>query len=505
MRLIFPLIAILAAAALAACSVVLGPLNHDEGWYLLAGINSAGGMMPYRDYLFTQGPVMAAVYAAFSFLWAPFGVLGGRVFTLTLAAASLALWCSAAKRLAGRDAAILTFLLLALNPVYSYFTVIPKTYALSGLFIAAAFRALVSERRFRIEGAAVALALAAGTRLSLGILLAVVGLWLLCKKGPWLRFGIAGIIALAVIYAPFFLICPEQFIYSQTYHTARDGGGLFSWIVLRGGFVSRLLQGYFTIPVVLAAGLLVGRGKICVNPFIIAVSFFAVSALHFLTPFPYDDYQTPVMPLAAVFAAAFAARRIGTEKGEGPGKDAGKIITRSVLVLSLCFLISSPMLMNWMTVRQDRFWFEMKQKPDLLVLRETAASLRDAADGDAAVLLTQDAYLAVEARMSVPRGLEMGPFSLFPDLSDEDARKFNVHNLNTLRETIETTDAQFAALSGYAFAIACPSTSMTDPAQTAPLFAAISNRYDRIASVADFGQCHTTLTVWEKASQSQTE
>ncbi|MCL1910418.1 MAG: hypothetical protein FWG05_05740, partial [Kiritimatiellaeota bacterium] len=479
------LIAVFAALALAACSVVLGSLNHDEGWYLLAGINTFRGMLPYRDYMFTQGPVMAAVYAVFAPLWSPFGALGGRVFTLTLSAVSLAMWCAVAKRLGGRGAALTVFLLLALNPVYSYFTVIPKTYALSGLFIAAAFNELTSDKRFRFESAAVLLALAAGTRLSLGILLAVVGLWLLLQNAKmrkcenektqnseipqlaWLRFGVAGVIALAVIYAPFFIVCREQFIFSQTYHAARTSGGFFSWVVLRGGFVSRILQGYFPILVTLIFAFFSNNGnngKSNSDKFhffhclknetaLVAVSFVAVSALHFLTPFPYDDYQTPVMPLAAVFAAVVLC------KANDRSKDLSYLAA-----LCLCFLVSSPMLMNWMMIRQDRFWFDMKKKPDIFVLRETAKLIRNAAgEGESVMsgknpLLTQDAYLAVEARMSVPRGLEMGPFSFFPELSDEEALKHNVHNANTLREMILTTDAQFAAFSGYAFAISCPTT-----------------------------------------------
>jgi len=485
-------------------------------------------MMPYRDYMFTQGPVMAVVYAIFSPLWSPFGVLGGRVFTLTLAAISLALWCGVAKRIGGNRAAFIVFPLLALNPVWSYFTVIPKTYALSGLFIASAFYDLTSQRRFRFESAAVALALAAGTRLSLGILLPVVGFWLLVSAIPqfrnsaipkfaWLRFGTAGLLALAAIYVPIIIFCPGQFVYSQTYHAAREGGGLVSWAVLRGGFVSRILQGYFVVFALPVLGVCqqlkklknskeAESPKINFNIFnclknifaspvaLIAVSFLVVTAVHFLTPFPYDDYQTPVMPLAAVFVAVLCARQSSALNLQP---------SAFVLILCLGFFLSSPMLMNWVTIRQDRFWLDMKEKPDIFVLRETGALLRAAAAeaGESVtrpkLLLTQDAYLAVEARMRVPRGLEMGPFSFFPDLSDEDAAKYNVHNANTFADMVYSTDAQFAAFSGYAFAISCPTTAKTTPEQVRPVIEAVVERYELVDSVAEFGQGHTTLTIWE--------
>ena len=52
------LLAWAAAAALAAVNVWFGPLNQDEGWYLLAAQNVSRGMTPYRDFLYTQGPVL---------------------------------------------------------------------------------------------------------------------------------------------------------------------------------------------------------------------------------------------------------------------------------------------------------------------------------------------------------------------------------------------------------------------------------------------------------------
>ena len=482
------------ALALAACGIVLGPLNQDEGWYLLAALNVADGALPYRDFLYTQGPVMPYFYAAFAWLWAPFGMLGGRVFTSALGLASVALWCGAAKRLRGNSAApSIVFLLLACNPAFSYFTAIPKTYALASFFISIAFYALAGKARLRIETAALALALAAGTRLSLGILLAIAGLWLIlnARRAPrlaWLRFGIAGALALFVIYAPFLALCHEQFVFSQTYHTARAGGGLASWIALRGGFVSRLLQGYFLV--FAAAALGIAGFRRFPKTILPAAAFLAASALHLFAPFPYDDYQTPAMPLAAVCAAVWISSI--------PGLAWNAKTKLAAAALALAFAASSPMLMDWMLIRQDRFWFEMKTKPDILVLRETGAKIKQhlKEKTGAPLLFTQDAYLAVEAGARVPRGLEMGPFSIFPDLSDTDARKYNVHNLSTLRAEIETTEAPAAALSGYAFAMSCPSTEKLLPEQSSPLFEAISNRFDRAFSVAEFGQRHTRLDVF---------
>lgn len=495
-------ISILAGLALAATNVVLGPLNQDEGWYLLAGLNTASGMMPYRDYFFTQGPVLPYVYGWLSPLWAPAGVLGGRVLTALMGLASAGFCAGIAYRFAPpehrRFAALLAWLMTAVCPIFSYFTAIPKTYALSGVFIAAGFFVLSGRRPWRFELCGVLLALAAGTRLSLGILLAVVGFGLLSafrREGyrfAWLRFGLAGGTTLLLLFAPFVVLATDGLLFSQHYHAARGDTSLLNWLVLRAGFVSRLLQGYFTLTV---SFLLVGatgfRGirRLPLTAWIVAGGFLAVSAVHIIAPFPYDDYQTPVMPLAAALGGVLLAGAWGVpSERESYG-------VYAAVVCALLFAAASPLCMNWMMVRQDRFWFQMKDEPDVFKLRKAAALVR-ANTKTGGPLLTQDAYLAVEAGMKVVPGLEMGPFSLFPDLDAQTAQRVHVHNVETLERAIAETDAECAALSGYAFAVSCPTTEQINPEVTDRLRAAVEHRYQRLAELPDFGQGHTQLDIY---------
>ena len=208
-------------------------------------------------------------------------------------------------------------------------------------------------------------------------------------------------------------------------------------------------------------------------------------------PFPYDDYQTPVMPLAAAVAAALLAAAVA-ESGLRH-----RVVAWTLVVIAGLFMVASPLCMDWVTIRKDRFWVEMKETPDLFKLREAGAWLRaNTAPGD--VLLTQDAYLAVEARRKVLPGLEMGPFSLFPDLDDATARRRRVHNVSTLATAIAETDAPVAALSGYAFAVSCPTTDRLAPEQRETLLQAVRAHYEPAASVADFGQGHTTLELYRR-------
>ena len=85
-------LAVLLALALIVANTVLGPLNLDEGWYLLAARNFAAGARPYRDFFFTQGPALPFVYSSLAGIWSQSsplsGLLGGRVVTFLLGSSS---------------------------------------------------------------------------------------------------------------------------------------------------------------------------------------------------------------------------------------------------------------------------------------------------------------------------------------------------------------------------------------------------------------------------------
>lgn len=527
-------IVMLGILSLYCINVVLGPLNQDEGWYLLAGINTAQGMQPYKDFAYTQAPVMPYFYSVFSGLWASNGVLGGRVFTAILGMlgiffASVAAYCLAPNGRKG-SAAIVAMSLLGLCPVYSYFTAIPKTYALAGLFVSAGMFSLVSRKRFSFEIAAAFFALAAGVRLSLGVILAAVGFCLLifCRRKElrfaWLRFGIAGGVMLAIIFVPVLLSSYDNFVFCQTYHVHRETPDLLYRLVLMGGFASRLLQAYFPMVALFLASALVvwfttkrqhqsnqNKGMLTrvagwvkstaiehLFVVIIAFAFLATLFVHGTAPFPYDDYQTPGMPLFAVIVAAIVAlaiRNVAWYKG----------LVLIVLVSVGFFAVGSPMCMNWVLERQDRFWFVMQDEPQVLKLKRIGAELREKLPEDA-VLFTQDAYLAVEAQRKVAPGLELGPFSMFEYscwMTDDEARARKVHTLTTMLEMLESGKYEVAAVSGYGFAIFCPSTTQTPPELLDKFNEVLNRKYTLVKTVPSFGQCFTELKIYELKNEEK--
>ena len=490
-------------AVLAFAAVWMGSLNQDEGWYLYAARLVSEGKTPYRDFFYTQAPVMPILYSAFAFVWDAHGLLGARILTMLVGAAGIAFFCALAARLAvpGRRglSALVAFLLLGSNLYHLYYVAIPKTYALASLFVAVGFFLLSFARDGGWKGAlfaaasGVSLAFASGTRISLGVLLAVVGFGLLLSFRSWrwtfLWFGIGGALALCVVYGPFLLDADARsgLLAAQMYHASRGGFDP----VFTVGSLSRLVRWYAPLFVVLGMGVAfmvrgrrfgasaVGEGLPLVAK-LAAAGFLAVFAVQMLAPFPYEDYQVPVMGLLAVFAAlAFSGDAALPDRGLKP-----------LLVLGLAWAgaFGSPLLEKWTTNGQDRFWTLKKKMFELEQLRDAALTI-EAADPGGDTLLTQDLYLAVETGRRVPEGLEMGPFSMLSD-----AR---------WRELLESAPCPVAALSGYSFAIDAPRCDEVPVDTQLEYWNILKKHYDLLVKEESFGQNATTLLVLKRKAEAK--
>ncbi len=510
--------AVCAAVGMYILAVWFGNLNQDEGWYLYAARLVSEGKRPYRDFFFTQGPVMPLAYGLLYRAWAAAGVLGGRVLTAVLGLAG----CCFAAGLAGRavparrapEASVMAFALTACNLYHVYFTAIPKTYALASCLLLGGYWLLTlclpRQRRARSNmscmwalPAGLLVALAAGTRLSMGALLPVTVLVLAIT---WRRTGAAffwftlgGGVGLALVYGPSLLFAREQFVFSQSFHAARGGHDL----MLIAGSLSRTLRAYLPVATLMAGyAVFLCRGG-CrrarpaevageelsggVWPWLWTVAFGAVFVVQMSSPYPYDDYHVPVMGL---LAAALAGRIVN---GVASELRRGQVCLFSVL-LSLAASCSSPLLQEWFVVRQDRFWAVRREVPDLALLRGVARDVRALSGGDR-VLLTQDTYLAVEAGMSVPSGLEMGPFSYFPALSDAEALKQHVMNKSRMTVLLAAAPAAVAAYSGYGFAVSAPVMNEVTFEDRQLFLSLLGKNYDLAQEVPCFGQNSTTLQI----------
>ena len=508
---IYWFLAAVAAVVLGGASIWMGGLNQDEGWYLYAANLVADGKLPYRDFFYTQGPLLPIVYSAFTFVWKTWGLLGARLFNLAVGFLGIVFACALAARLTSREtrrqAALVAFFLLATNLYHLYYLAIPKTYALAALFVAVGFYLLTfaledSVRRWKAVlfpvASGLCLAFAAGTRISLGAILAVVGFGLLVgairKSVPrfaWLWFGIGGAIGLALVYGPILADDSARagLLAAQRYHAARGGSDIV-WTV---GSFSRLVRWYLPAFIVLGLGvgsLLTGakdKGHETRDVRLLLLSFLAVFVVQMLAPFPYEDYQVPIMGLLSVYAAVTFIKNDLRPFSTSTSSLHLHLHLNILLVLGLSFAnaFGSPLLEKWMTNGQDRFWSLKKEKTELAQLRDVAKRV-NALDPDGKTLLTQDLYLAIETNRKVPAGLEMGPFSM---LDDAGWRKL-------LTEASKT--CKVAAGSGYMFAIKPPACTERSFDQQLEYWNILKSFYEPAFREESFGQNATPLLVLKR-------
>lgn len=509
--------------ALTVLNLYWGDLNQDEGWYLYAAREVAQGRLPYRDFAFTQGPLLPLVYSFAARLVSRYGLAAGRVVTAGVGWLSAMLAALLAARLSRPGtrgtAALIAFALAACNVYQSYFTTVVKTYALTALFLMLGIVALASVTRragvLWAFAAGVFMALSAGTRLSAGAALPVAGLYLLLLRrrlgdGRWLAFGVGGVLGLLAWAGPFAHMAPEGFRFAMfEYHTGRVAGSLLSGLIYKAGFVSRMVQAYFVgalAILTLVAWNFASAEKSNVtlaenappvfNGFLWAVVA-AVTLTHFAAPFPYEDYQVFIWPVAA---AAIAVALVGRVVALGEREPAtvrgyGTWLAIVMTFANVAASFSSPLNQSWFVRGRDRIWWPLKEQSPIRQLREIAVGLAEFAWLDG-VLLTQDTYLAVEADMDVPRGMELGPFCYFPDMERRRAERLHVLNRDMLRELLRSARAPVAAFSEYGLSIRCPEVAPLSEAEQRELRALLEQRYQLLCEVPYFGQAHTTLRVY---------
>lgn len=507
------LLALAAALTLGAANLVMGELNQDEGWYLYAARLVSEGQLPYRDFAFTQAPLLPLAYSLVQPLVDAGGVGAGRAVTLILTLASAFLAAAVARRLAPRElggwAGLAAFMLAAVNVYQSYFGTVVKTYALCGFLLTAGVWMLVVARdRCSLLAHALAgllLAGAAGTRISAGAILPIAGVYLLfqrrrCGDAAWLAFGLGGAAGLAVIFLPFVFMAPDNFrTFVLEYHSAREAGGLVAQLVYKVGCISRVIQAY-TVAVSLGVFLILARARGANRPpaeplvLTLWIGLAAMTLVHLSAPFPYDDYQTPLFPLfAALIAAALARLLAGAEPAWRPA------VAVALLLINGAAALASPINQNWMILGRDRIWWRLRDKPALVQLHEVARDLK-ALGNDQNLLLTQDIYLAVETGWRVPHGLEMGPFSYYPGLNREQAVDLNVVNRDMLEQIIREADAPVAAFSAYSFVMSAPEVKKLPEDEQRAWQEQVAAHYVPVAEIPDFGQGATTLRTYQRRS-----
>ena len=137
-------IGLAAYGGLALACALFGRTNDDEGWYLYAAHLVWRGSLPYRDFAFTQMPLMPYVYGLPQWMFGE-SLYVGRATSVVLAVGAAAIAVRIAWRRGGPLAGAIAAVLLAGMPFAAYASAIVKTYALLGLLLTATLWALTAE------------------------------------------------------------------------------------------------------------------------------------------------------------------------------------------------------------------------------------------------------------------------------------------------------------------------------------------------------------------------
>jgi hypothetical protein len=498
-------------------------LNQDEGWYLYAARLVSQGQKPFVDFAYTQGPVMCYVYSLFTPIINDGGIFAGRIITAILGiTATILCACFSAqcvKKEHRFNAFIIALALCGLNMFYINFCTIVKTYALCACFIMSGliFITFLKENNKKnilfLLLSGMFFGLATSVRISAGVALPIIFFGLLIKEirsnkktlvslQQPLYFAIGAAITGALVFLPLYIKSPDSFMFFVfEYHAARAVPALFTMIAYKIGFLSRFFAGTLIVSILIVTAIVIKLTKLKEDyanknfAFTIAcITFAGISLLHFAAAFPYDDYQIIIYPLMTSIATIAIINILSKKQVNA--------FTYNILIVTVIFTLASPKLQEWFIVR-DRIWWPIKEEYPLQTLKKAANTINELKTNN--LLLTQDAYLAIETGMDLPDNMALGPFSYYPDMPTEKAEKFHVLNKEMLVETLKNTDASVAAISEYGFAIECPDVSPISVAERNSFLDVIKRRYEHKNTIPNFGQAYTELELYKLKKETWTK
>ena len=433
-------------------------VSPDEGFYAQAARRAAAGLVPYRDFGYSQGPVVPYLNGAAMTLTG-FGLLPQRLLGVAQGVLQMALLMLLAARLgdllAGRAAAAV----LILSLLWVQNLTFGNTYALGGLFVALAALAFASIEAPRPR-LAVTLAcgvLAAGCRLSLAPFGAILALALVLKEPRERRPAVLGL-ALALgtafslaVFGPFLLADAEATVFwTVRFHLAT--------VFERRGAPS-LVEAFALAPAAVLAGaaaLAVWRRSRALDPGAQAaralfLASLVTAAANLAVRAPYGGYVTPVVGVLAVSATRLVLGALPASRG----------LAAAALVLAAA---------------AGAALYRPALRPGALDdVERAAAFVRAHTRPDAPVACTLP-EVALEAGREVLPGLEMGKFGFTEEMTPERAARLGFAHATVLEAALRTRSVGAVVLSQrmiWNFAWSAPSIRPTSKETLARLRAAL--------------------------------
>ncbi len=411
-------------------------VNLDEGWYLWASKLVYEGKLLYRDFAYTQTPLLPYVYGLAQRLFGE-GLAQGRALTILFALATVALSVRAAAHLGGRNAAFCTLALITVSSFALAQFAYTATYALAALLLAAALCWAVidpTEDR-RNMGAAAFLCLAVAVRFSL---IAILPGWLLyllitsCRRRrAVMLLGGTTFLTLGLTLGIYWLAAGDLMRYDIFgFHTDRLLRSKWQQLRIWNMGLRTLEDFLLLIGATVAAGLVgiwqlwstrhastedVNRtsGWLLVTLAGLTGLLFVVHLIPRTTDSYYNALQLPWMSVAAGVILARWLQRTSHNR-------------QPYLWLLIGLLCLGHGARQWRGFQRDQYVPTPWQNQ--LAIVERAADLLRRFTEPGETLLSFNPQLALEANLRVHPGYEMAIFAYQPTWPDDDVARYQVVN-----------------------------------------------------------------------------
>jgi 4-amino-4-deoxy-L-arabinose transferase-like glycosyltransferase len=420
-------------------------VDGDEGYYLLSSEVVMNGALPYRDFMYTQMPLLPYLFgvwtAAFGETW-----LAARLLSVVLAVALGVLLFDVARRRFGRGLALLGVALYVFSGlVFAWFPTV-KTHAPATFFLFAAF-ALADRRdadkRNAWLAAGLLLALAVETRLIFAAAAPAFAWAALraARRGKRLRalwplgagFGLG--IAPAVA---FFAVDPGRFVFDNVrYHAFRSSEGLIGDFRQKARVAANLLGlgtpdggvPQFLLLVVAALLALVVLRQLR-RPLPLALAIAALLGVASFLPTPtYPQYFVTVVPFLVVGVLELAAEIRSRVDARGDAAVARAFVAALAASVAVYALLSTVDIWRYTHLYPDDRIGDVE--------RVAAAVDRYTSDGEE-VVSAWPGYLYGSGAEQIS-GLEndFAPV-IASSLSEERARHYKLLTASAIEETIRS-------------------------------------------------------------------
>jgi hypothetical protein len=415
--------------ASATFHILFGGLNVDEGFYGVAARAITQGALPYRDFGYSQPPVLPFVNGAVMRLIG-FGLVQQRSVNGLWGALALGLCAWLAARRTRPWVGLLMALAFSLWPPWMYFIHLGKAYALTSLAAAAAAWVFLERPRRSLLFLSALAALGIGCRLASAPYFLVLWLAALCDGGlPSLREALRAVAQLlgflAIVFLPFWLLARESmtfWVFQFHALSLQHRDWYLGWTEIFLHTTACWIGLLVLLAVTLAKTTLRPWPR---RPAILAAAAVLALATNLIPKGALAEYSVPfLLPLAlaiilvvADFARAWSLSRrvvlvaalMATQLGANP---IGNIIHTATLrgsALSLCLPLAAP----------DYDFGLPKRSARIRALVERLLP-------PGQFLIGPNLIPALETNRPVPRNLFMGPFSVTRELPAASAGKLHL-------------------------------------------------------------------------------